>query len=140
MAAVVRLGVLADLMPPEADADPLREFSIGLEQYAELSDGRRVVYDERHGYSSGVGVYAKASDELPSPPDVWTLMTREMVEHDIANVLLPDDDDDPEARPWEHLAAQIRACGVATTAEHLRALPLEIVFSERLAERLPETG
>jgi len=53
--------------------------------------------------------------------------------------VLPDDDDTQDEHPWEWLAGLIRAHGVEATAEELRLLPYDVVFSERLRARLGVT-
>jgi hypothetical protein len=68
----------------------------------------------------------------------WYL-TLEHLERDVRTTVLPDDDDTQDEHPWEWLAGLIRAHGEEATAEELRLLPYDVVFSERLRARLGVT-
>ena len=47
-------------------------------------------------------------------------------------VVLPDDDDDHEPHPWSWLSDLARARGLDVTADDLRALPYDVVFTDEL--------
>jgi hypothetical protein len=74
--------------------------------------------------------------EDPAPSDMSWYLTLEHLERDVRTTVLPDDDDTQDEHPWEWLAGLIRAHGVEATAEELRLLPYDVVFSERLRARL----
>ena len=46
--------------------------------------------------------------------------------------VLPDDDDTQDEHPWERLSELLQVHGVEATAQELRLLPYDVVFSERL--------
>ncbi len=54
----------------------------------------------------------------------------------VLNVVLPDDDESDEPHPWSWLAEQARRQGIDVTADELKALPYEVVLTERLAQWL----
>ena len=60
--------------------------------------------------------------------------TADGVRRDVLNTVLPDDDEEAacEAHPWEWLAALARARGITVTADELRRLDYEVVFSDAL--------
>jgi hypothetical protein len=97
-------------------------------EFAELADGRRLTLHEEGGFTTGPGGSA--------PSDMWRYLTLEHLERDVRTTVLPDDDDTQDEHPWEWLAGLIRAHGVEATAEGLRLLPYDVVFSERLRARV----
>ncbi len=102
--------------------------SFVVHEFAELSDGRRLTLHEERGFTASRG---------PAPSDQWPrYLTFEHLERDVRTTVLPDDDDTQDEHPWEWLAGLIRAHGVEATAEELRLLPYDVVFSERLRARL----
>jgi hypothetical protein len=56
----------------------------------------------------------------------------------VLNVVLPDDDEEAavEAHPWEWLAGLARARGLKVTAEDLRELTYEVVFTDNVTRWL----
>jgi hypothetical protein len=102
---VVRLAALVD-----GDG---QHFNV--EQIACLADGRRIVFDDTHGWSG-----------TPSPH-----LTRADIERDVRNVLLPDEDDG-EARPWAWIAERLLEHGIEITPDELKRLPFEIELSSSL--------
>jgi hypothetical protein len=60
-------------------------------------------------------------------------LTPDSIRQDVLNVVLPDDDESGEDHPWEWLAEQARLQGIDVTADELKALPYEVILTERLA-------
>jgi hypothetical protein len=134
---VLRLGALADGADDkehyalnEELNDDASSVSIAIEQFAELSDGRRIVLDDQLGFS--VGLRGRGRSQT------WQAMKRRDVEADIRTVLLPDVDDG-EAHPWQWLADRIRNHGVQASPEELKAVLYEIILSDRLLTLLAPT-
>jgi hypothetical protein len=107
-----------------------RGVSFVVHEFAELADGRRLTLHEERGFTTSRG---------PAPSDMSWYPTLEHLERDVRTTVLPDDDDTQDEHPWEWLAGLIRAHGVEATAEELRLLPYDVVFSERLRARLGVT-
>jgi hypothetical protein len=123
---IVRLGAICDLGPPRADPSG-QGFQVS--EFATLEDGRRVLLHEGgRGFTMG-GVRStggwKASDAR------WGL-TLEQLTADVLLVVRPDDDDDPEPHPWSWLGGLARSRGLDVTAEELRGLPYDVVFTDEL--------
>jgi len=97
-------------------------------EFVTLEDGRRVLlHDGGRGFTIGV----RSTGEW-KPPDVRWRLTLEQLTHDVLTVVLPDDDDDPEPHPWSWLSDIARARGLDVTANDLRELPYEVVFTDEL--------
>jgi hypothetical protein len=62
-------------------------------------------------------------------------VTLESLTRDVLNVVLPDDESGEE-HPWEWLAELAQARGLEVTANDLRRLPYEVVFTEEVRSRL----
>ncbi len=105
-----------------------------VEEFATLSDGRRLTLTNDRGWSSkrsGGGVATNA----------WVGLTVEEVESTVRNVVLPDDAEETgELYSWTRLVERLRALGVETTLEDLRRLPYNVILSRRLRARLSATG
>jgi hypothetical protein len=137
---VTRLGAFVDdAGRPTGDLG----MDLSIEQYARLDDGSRIVLDDPRGFSSSPGYpLMRTTDPADRPPplDAWLGATREGLAGQVNLCLLPDDDDDPEPRPWSHLVRLIADPGVTTTVEELKAVPREIVFSEQIELRLADAA
>ena len=94
--------------------------SFVVHEFAELADGRRLTLHEERGFSSSQ----------------WHYRMLEDLERSVRTAVLPDDDDTHDEHPWEWLAGLLHVHGVEATAEELRRLPYEVVFSERLRARV----
>jgi hypothetical protein len=121
---IVGLGAICDLRPH--DADP-RDQDFRVSEFVALEDGRRVLLHEDRGFTIGV-----RSTGEPKPPDVRWQLTLERLTGDVLLVVLPDDDDDPEPHPWSWLSDLARSRGLDVTADDLRALPYDVVFTDEL--------
>ena len=80
-----------------------------------------------------------SSKRRPQPGDQWHYLTLENLERDVRTTVLPDDDDTQDEHPWEWLTELLQVHGVEATAQELRLLPYDVVFSERLRARLGVT-
>ena len=111
MAAVARLVTFADV----GDPDGVRE-TVFCRQEAILADGRRLLLlDERGWCSSGT----------------WDVTSHEAIEA-TARVVVGPDEPDEEALHWAALAAILRARGIAIGGDELKALPHDVVLTDRL--------
>ena len=126
---VVGLGAICDLRPLRADP---RDQDFEVSEFVTLEDGRRVLlHDGGRGFTMGV-----RSTGNRKPPDVRLGLTLEVLTNDVLTVVLPDDDDDPEPHPWSWLSDLARARGLDVSADDLRALPYDVVFTDGLRRRL----
>jgi hypothetical protein len=122
---IVGLGAICDLRPPRADP---RDQDFKVSEFVTLEDGRRVLlHDGGRGFTIGV-----RSTGTWKPPDVRWKRTLEQLTDDVLLVVLPDDDDDPEPHPWSWLSELARSRGLDVTADDLRALRYEVVFTDEL--------
>jgi hypothetical protein len=103
-----------------------RGLSFVVHEFAELADGRRLTLHEDRGFSISGG----------AAPDPWRYLTLERLERDVRTTVLPDDDDSEDEHPWEWLTELLRVHGIEATAEELRLLPYDVLFSERLRARV----
>lgn len=121
---VVGLGAWCDYVTAE-------QFRV--EEFATLSDGRRLTLSDDRGWSS-------QARGLAADDDPWAHLTVEEIEANVRNVVLPDDAEETgDEHPWACLTERLGALGVETTAEQLRRLPYEVILSERLRQRLSAT-
>jgi hypothetical protein len=112
---VVGLGAICD-----------QDFEVS--EFVTLEDGRRVLlHDGGRGFATGI-----RSSGQSKPPDVRLGLTLEVLTNDVLTVVLPDDDDDPEPHPWSWLSGLARARGLDVSADDLRALPYDVVFTDEL--------
>jgi len=118
---VVGVGAICGLRPRREGDERSRSFSVS--EFVTLEDGRRVILHEDRGFTIGWG---------SSGGDIRTGETPESMTRNVLNVVLPDDDESGEAHPWSWLADLARARGVDVTADDLRGLPYEVVFTDEL--------
>jgi hypothetical protein len=122
---VVGLGAICDLRPQRSDEARSQSFSVS--EFVTLEDGRRVILHEDRGFTLGLG----SSGESGSG-DIREHETLESLTRDVLNVVLPDDDECAEDHPWSWLADLARARGLNVTAEDLRGLPYEVIFTDKV--------
>lgn len=122
---VVGLGAICGLRPQRVDEARSQSFSVG--EFVTLEDGRRVILHEDRGFTIGW----RSSGESGSG-DIRGQETMESLTRDVLNVVLPDDDECGEDHPWSWLAALARARDLDVTAEDLRGLPYEVIFSDEV--------
>ena len=101
-----------------------RGVSFVVHEFADLADGRRIALHEERGFTTSAQ---------------WHYLTLDHLERDVRTTVLPDDDDTQDEHPWEWLADLLHVRGVDATAEELRLVPYDVVFSERLRARLGVT-
>ena len=146
---VVRLGAWCDFVtedeyrqelvrdgwPADEIENLVEDFKQGVSfvvhEFAELADGRRITLHKERGFS-GVTMASRG----PAPSAQWRYLTLEKLERDVLTTVLPDDEDTQDEHPWEWLAGLLHVHGVEATAEELRLLPYDVVFSERLRARV----
>lgn len=130
MPTVARLVTLVDVR----DAGSSRQMSVSARHEAELVDGRRLLLLDDRGWSESV----VGPDEF----DVWAVTSVEEIEETARMVVGPDEpfggrsQQDMEADHWTYLAGILQRQGVIVDALELRALPHEVVLSERLRARV----
>ncbi|MGH3138268.1 MAG: hypothetical protein ACRDQE_00905 [Gaiellales bacterium] len=118
------MGAICDL-GPEHDDSRDQGFKVG--EFVTLEDGRRVLlHDGGRGFGMGI-----RSTGGSTPPDVRWGLTLEQLVSDVLTVVLPDDDD-PEPHPWSWLSDLARSRGLDVTADDLRKLPYDVVFTDEL--------
>ena len=122
---VVGLGAICDLR--QQRFDDARSQSFAVSEFVTLEDGRRVILHEDRGFTIGL----RSSGELGSS-DIREHETLESMTRDVLNVVLPDDDECAEEHPWSWLADLARARGLNVTAEDLRGLPYEVIFTDKV--------
>jgi hypothetical protein len=95
-----------------------------------LDDGKSVILHRERGFSG-----------TTNGDDIWAQETVETIARDVLNVVLPDGAEiTGEDHPWEWLAELLHAQGIDAVAQHLRGLPYEVVLTERVLQRLPNSS
>ena len=92
----------------------------------DLRYGLRVMRKDR-GFTIGW----RSSGESGSG-DIRGHETLESMTRDVLNVVLPDDDECTEDYPWSWLADLARARGLDVSAEDLRGLPYQVIFTDKV--------
>ena len=119
---MVGAGAACDLHPQRSE--DARDQSFLVSEFVTLEDGRRVTLHDERGLTVGLRSTAE-----PGPRDLREELTLDALTRDVLNVVLPDDESGEE-HPWSWLAQLARARGLDVTAEDLRALPYEVIFTE----------
>jgi hypothetical protein len=91
-----------------------------------LEDGRRVILHEDLGFTIGSG------SSRESTADLRRGLTLEILNQQALNVVLPDDDVPAEAHPYAWFADLARARGLNVSANDLRSLPYEVIFTDEV--------
>lgn len=103
-----------------------------VEEFATLSDGRRLTLTDDLGWSSKMSG-GRVDD------DPWAHLTIETVMAAVRNVVLPDDAEETgESYSWARLAERLETLGVEATIEDLKGLPYDVTLSRRLHARLSQ--
>jgi hypothetical protein len=121
---VVGLGAICDLGPQPPDETRSQSFSVS--EFVTLEDGRRVILHEDRGFTVGL----RSSRETAA--DLRRYETLESLTRDVLNTVLPDDDEPAEDHPWTWLADLARARGLNVSADDLRSLPYEVIFTDKV--------
>ena len=95
-------------------------------EFVTLEDGRRVTLHEDRGFTIG-----RRSTRKPGPIGGQHATLEEMTRH-VLTTVLPDDDAGAEDHPWSWLAELARARGLNVTADDLRDLPYDVVFTDKV--------
>jgi hypothetical protein len=122
---VVGVGAICDLgaqRPNDA-----RDQSFSVSEFVTLVDGRRVILHEERGFTIGLRSTARSD-----PGDLREHMTLESLERSVLNTVLPDDERPAEDHPWSWLADLARARGLSVTADDLRSLWYEVIFTDEV--------
>lgn len=122
---VVGLGAICDLRPPRSDQAGSQSFSVS--EFVALEDGRRVILHEDRGFTVGLRSTGKSD-----PGDLREHETLESLTRDVLNTVLPDDEEPAEDHPYSWLADLARARGLNVTADDLRSLPYEVIFTDKV--------
>ncbi|SNR32284.1 hypothetical protein SAMN06265360_10295 [Haloechinothrix alba] len=136
MVTVARLVTSIDI---DGDATSRTRMDVSACHEAELTDGRRIVLLDDHGWSGSI------RDTTATIPDIWTSHSLEEICDTARMVVGPDEppDDlsheDMAAHHWTVLAGILRRHGIAADAAELRHLPHEVVPSARLLTRIGRT-
>jgi hypothetical protein len=125
VSAVIGLGACCDLVPEDESSASPGSVSFRVDEFAVLTDGRRVMLH------SGERGFAVSGPYRPSAHDPLGGMTAQEIESDVLTTVLPDEEDG-EHHPWEWLAALLRRHGVHVRPESLKSVPYRVEFSERL--------
>ena len=122
---VIGLGAICDL-GPERSADA-RSQNFSVSEFVTLEDGRRVILHEDRGFTIGL-----RSTGESDPGDLREHETLESLTPNVLAVVLPDDDVPAEAHPYSWLADLARARGLNVSADDLRSLPYEVIFTDEV--------
>ena len=137
---VVGLGAKCDLVPSENSTASPGGLSFLVSEFADLADGRRLTLHAERGWTQWPRRAVPQGEPLPDdwnePLDPWLFTTRESVVQDTLNVVLPDDDDDPDDHPYEWLVGLLAQQGVSVSSDELRALRYTVELSSQLEDRL----
>ena len=151
MLSVVALGAVCELARDPStvsgrtldDPDLAAGLSFHLGEFAEISDGRRVMFRSDRGWSSGrmrVAYGLPEPDELgPGPPSVppidmtdpWQFETRQTLTKSVLACVDPDDD---EEYAW--IRARLSELDVEVDLASIRAAPYWVEFGPVLDQQL----
>ena len=123
---IVGLGAICDLRPLRADP---RDQGFKVSEFVTLEDGRRVLL---HDGGRGLMTSGVRSTGGWRASDVRWKLTLEQLTADVLVVVLPDDENDTEPHPWSWLSELARSRGLDVTADDLRELPYDVVFTDEL--------
>lgn len=126
---VVGVGALCDI---RSGSPTSREQSFSVAEFVDLEDGRRVILHRDRGWSQGW--------RSTAPVEVWPAPTEEELVEAVLNVVLPDDDDNPDDHDWAGLAKLAQARGISVTPADLRRLQYEVVLAPGLLRWLRGTS
>ncbi len=113
--------------------DRRRSLDIEAREFVDLADGRRLVSEDRLGFSS------RRSDVVldehgHAQPDPWQDADREDIEQTVRMVVRRDSTNSVDR--WNRLREEMETRGVALTVAELEALPFVLELSDRLLRRL----
>lgn len=119
---VVRLGAHCEL-----ESESPRQANFRVSEYAVLDDGTEIPLHAERGLSVSTS----------SPVGIWAHETAESLERDVRTVVLPHDAEPTgEEHHWDWLVELLATHGVVSTVEHLRSVPYDVRFGQRVLTRL----
>jgi hypothetical protein len=122
---VVGLGAICDLGPQRPD--DARDKSFTVSEFVTLEDGRRVVLHDDRGFTTGL-----RSTGTTDPGPLREHVTLDSLARDVLSVVLPDEDVPAEDHPYAWLADLARARGLNVSADDLRGLPYDVIFTDEV--------
>jgi hypothetical protein len=134
VARVARLLTLVDLVENEIEG----QMSFSARHEAELEDGRRLLLLDDRGWTSSLLLPTANPPSVRDVADFWAAMSVEEIMETSRWVVGADEpfggrsQDDMERDHRSHLAEILRQQSVAVDADELKALPHDVVLSERL--------
>ena len=123
---VVGLGAECDV--DDANSDGSRA-SFRVSEFAVLDDGSRITLHAERGFVS-----------KPSSGDPWRQLSLDDLGRSVRTTVLPDGEPTDDEHPWEWLVELLDAHGITTTADELRRVPYDVVFTDRVIERIPRAS
>jgi hypothetical protein len=134
---VAGIGAICDFRTGTPEPESSRGQNFSIKVFVELEDGRRVVVDNRGFSISSVRELVELEDGrrvvLENVAPARAGLTPDSIRQDVLNVVFADDDECGEDHTWSWLADQARRQGIDVTADELKALPYEVILTERLA-------
>lgn len=125
---VVGLGAWCEFVPEDESRASPRSIAFDVDEFAVLADGRRITLHQGERCFSLSGPRAFSGHPLGN-------LTAEGIESGVLTTVLPDEDDG-EQHPWEWLCDLLHGQGVVVAPGDLKALPYEVVLSERVQRLL----
>ncbi|SCF05018.1 hypothetical protein GA0070612_3324 [Micromonospora chokoriensis] len=129
---IVGLVASCDLRGEYPEDASTRNFIVS--ELAILEDGRRVLLHADRGFTLTARSTGVSGGVVP------LVETRESITPNVLNAVLPDDaEESAEEHSWSWLAELARARGLDATAEDLRGLPYQVVFTDTVTRWLAPT-
>jgi hypothetical protein len=134
VARVARLLTLVDLVEDDIEG----QMSFSARHEAELDDGRRLLLLDDRGWTSSLLLPAANPPSAGDLADFWAATSVEEIVDTSRWVVGADEpfggrsQEDMERDHRSHLVEILRQQGVAVDADELKALPHDVVLSERL--------
>lgn len=124
------LGARCDLAESSGASPGGVSFTVS--EFAVLDDGRRITLHADRGWTS----WARSTGAA-EPIDPWTFLTREHLEQDVLNVVLPDDAETTgQSHEWAWLCELLQRHGIEATVDELKAIPYAVEISDDILSRL----
>ena len=131
MLRVVALGAVCELSADSGDGS--KRFT--LEEFADLCDGRRVVWRRGRGFSSWSRWVNMITDESGVVRDNWAFETRRSLADNVRGIGEPDDPDD-ETR---QIIAGLSDTGIKVDPDiDIEALPYKVEFGQKVLSKFAD--
>ncbi len=133
---MVGIGAICDFATGAPEPESSRGQSFSIEEFVVLEDGRHVVLTNDRGFTvSSVRELVELEDwrrmVLENVAPARAGLTPDSIRKRVLNAVLPDDDERGEDYTWSWLAELARRQGIDVTADELKALPYEVILTER---------